>query len=83
MLCDGGGGSPRTVAPVRYGPRRSSLAAKLGLAPLGLGGVLGHHRLVEPLLDIAAEAVTPGDTTLPEIAKVVCSSAREIRTSRP
>jgi aquaporin Z len=27
------------------------------LVPLSLGGVLGHHRLVEPLLDIAAEAV--------------------------
>ena len=41
---------------VRYGPE-VILAAKLGLVPLGLGGVLGHHRLVEPLLDIAAEAV--------------------------
>src|SRR3954462_4802937 len=27
------------------------------LVPLSLDGVLGHHRLVEPLLDIAAEAV--------------------------
>ena len=42
---------------VRYGPQGLSLAAKLGLVPLSLGGVLGHHRLVEPLLDIAAEAV--------------------------
>ncbi|MDT5313784.1 MAG: hypothetical protein QOE74_2804, partial [Mycobacterium sp.] len=30
---------------------------EFGLVPLSLGGVLGHHRLVEPLLDIAAEAV--------------------------
>ena len=45
----------RGIGQVR--PRRLSLAAKLGLVPLGLGGVLGHHRLVEPLLDIAAEAV--------------------------
>ena len=37
--------------------RRLSLAAQLGLVALGLGGVLGHHRLVEPLLDIAAESV--------------------------
>src|SRR5690606_6319741 len=33
------------------------LAAELGLVPLVLGGVLGHRRLVEPLLDVAAEAV--------------------------
>jgi hypothetical protein len=36
---------------------RLSLAAELGLVPLGLGGVLGHRRPVEPLLDITAEAV--------------------------
>ena len=46
-----------TRLSVRYGPEGLSLPAEFGLVPLSLGGVLGHHRLVEPLLDIAAEAV--------------------------
>jgi hypothetical protein len=45
----------RSIGQVR--PRRLFLAAEFGLVPLSLGGVLGHDRLVEPFLDIAAEAV--------------------------
>jgi len=52
---------PQRASWPAAGPGRLSLAAELGLVPLGLCGVLGHRRLVEPLLDIAAEAVRRTD----------------------
>jgi hypothetical protein len=72
-------------------PRRLSLAAKLGLVPLGLGGVLDHHRLVEPLLlDIAAEASVVDDPRFGrrmEAAGAWCaeatSAASRLRTPLP
>jgi len=72
-------------------PRRLSLAAKLGLVPLGLGGVLDHHRLVEPLLlDIAAEAAVVDDPRFGrrmEAAGAWCaeatSAASRLRTPLP
>src|SRR6476620_10075299 len=72
-------------------PRRLSLAAKLGLVPLGLGGVLDHHQLVEPLLlDIAAEAAVVDDPRFGrrmEAAGAWCaeatSAASRLRTPLP
>ena len=87
-----------TVGAARPAPwRRSgtapkvSLAAKLGLVPLGLGGVLDHHRLVEPLLlDIAAEAAVVDDPRFGrrmEAAGAWCaeatSAASRLRTPLP
>jgi hypothetical protein len=61
------------------------------LVPLGLGGVLDHHRLVEPLLlDIAAEAAVVDDPRFGrrmEAAGAWCaeatSAASRLRTPLP
>jgi hypothetical protein len=68
-----------TGLSVRYGPEGLSLAAQLGLVPLSLGGVLGHHRLVEPLLDIAAKVSFP---TTVRAGRGARTEVRR-RTSRP
>jgi hypothetical protein len=66
------------AASGRSGPE-GSLAAEFGLVPLSLGGVLSHQRLVEPLLDIAAEAVRGKVGEVEGLYRHRCQDARPLR----